>query len=145
MSCLAKAIVSWTLEFLMGGGLLVSLEYKKKCLTQGGKNQSSTCVLFHMHIYMQEFMILSFFNFLIFLVASTPRPQQLAPTVFGGSSRVCCCCCYFTGRPGVLQFMGSQRVEHNWVSDLINNVIIQFFDVVFVPWAERPSILRMSP
>jgi len=90
MSCLAKAIVSWTLEFLMGGGLLVSLEYKKKCLTQGGKNQSSTCVLFHMHIYMQEFMILSFFNFLIFLVASTPRPQQLAPTVFGGSSRVCC-------------------------------------------------------
>ena len=26
---------------------------------------------------------------------------------------------WWTGRPGVLRFMGSQRVGHNWVTDLI--------------------------
>ena len=27
--------------------------------------------------------------------------------------------CWWTGRPGVLRFMGSQRVGHNWATDLI--------------------------
>ena len=27
--------------------------------------------------------------------------------------------CWWPGRPGVLQFMGSQRVGHDWVTDLI--------------------------
>ena len=48
-----------TFEFLMGEvGYLFDLNIKK-CLTQVGKNQSSACILFHMHIYMQEFVILS--------------------------------------------------------------------------------------
>ena len=27
--------------------------------------------------------------------------------------------CWWTGRPGVLRFMGSQRVRHDWATDLI--------------------------
>ena len=30
----------------------------------------------------------------------------------------CCCYCRWTGRPGVLWFMGLQRVEHDWASEL---------------------------
>ena len=29
---------------------------------------------------------------------------------------------WWTGRPGVLQFMGSQRVRHNWVTELNWNI-----------------------
>ena len=39
---------------------------------------------------------------------------------FGGESRSW----WWTGRPGVLQFMGSQRVRHDWVTKLTS-----FFDV----------------
>ena len=28
--------------------------------------------------------------------------------------------CWWTGRPGVLQFMGSQRVGHDWVTEQLN-------------------------
>ena len=40
-------------------------------------------------------------------------------------------CWWWTGRPGVLRFMGSQRVRHNWVTELywmiyFNNVYIEF-------------------
>ena len=30
---------------------------------------------------------------------------------------------WWTGRPGVLRFMGSQRVEHNWETELNQNII----------------------
>ena len=33
-----------------------------------------------------------------------------------------------TGRPGVLRFMGSQRVGHNWVTDLIWSDLTPFFN-----------------
>ena len=37
---------------------------------------------------------------------------------------------WWTGRPGVLQFMGSQRVRHNWATDLIWSDLICFIDYV---------------
>ena len=33
---------------------------------------------------------------------------------------------WWTGRPGVLRFMGSQRVEHDWATDLIWSDLIRF-------------------
>ena len=36
---------------------------------------------------------------------------------------------WWTGRPGVLQFMGSQRVEHDWATEL--------------NWTERKSVLNI--
>ena len=43
---------------------------------------------------------------------------------------------WWTGRPGVLQFMGSQRVRHNWVTELNwlmdgKMLFYWFWDVVF--------------
>ena len=40
---------------------------------------------------------------------------------------------WWTGRPGVLWFMGSQRVGHNWVTDLIwsDTVLVFFFLAYF--------------
>ena len=39
---------------------------------------------------------------------------------------------WWTGRPGVLGFMGSQRVGHNWVTEL--------------KWTElKPTVLNLSP
>ena len=38
---------------------------------------------------------------------------------------------WWTGRPGVLQFMGSQRVRHNWATEL-TEVRNQGFKVVFI-------------
>ena len=37
-------------------------------------------------------------------------------TAFG--TLLCSGSCWWTGRPGVLRFMGSQRVRHNWVTEL---------------------------
>ena len=34
-------------------------------------------------------------------------------------------CWWWTGRPGMLQFMGSQRVGHDWATDLIWSDLIQ--------------------
>ena len=41
--------------------------------------------------------------------------------------------CWWTGRPGVLQSMGSQRVRHDWVTELIlfMGIMIQFHFFVF--------------
>ena len=35
-----------------------------------------------------------------------------------GMELVCCTLSVWTGRPGVLQSMGSQRVRHNWVTEM---------------------------
>jgi len=35
---------------------------------------------------------------------------------------------WWTGRPGMLRFMGSQRVGHDWVTELI------WFDLIWAPW-----------
>ena len=35
---------------------------------------------------------------------------------------------WWTGRPGVLRFMGSKRVGHNWATDLIWYIYIKFED-----------------
>ena len=34
---------------------------------------------------------------------------------------------WWTGRPGVLRFMGSQRVRHNWATELTNWLIFSLF------------------
>ena len=34
---------------------------------------------------------------------------------------------WWTGRPGVLQFMGSQRVGHDWATDLIWSLIVLYY------------------
>ena len=38
---------------------------------------------------------------------------------------------WWTGRPGVLRFMGSQRVGHDWATELLNTVdsLVLFFHV----------------
>ena len=50
---------------------------------------------------------------------------------------------WWTGRPGVLRFMGSQRVEHDWVTDLI------WFDCCNIGsqknWWEDTEISRITP
>ena len=38
--------------------------------------------------------------------------------------------CWWTGRPGMLQFMGSQRVGHNWVTELNWNQL--YSDKIFL-------------
>ena len=42
--------------------------------------------------------------------------------------------CWWTGRPGVLQSMGSQRVRHDWVTELIlfMGIMIQFHSLYFL-------------
>ena len=42
---------------------------------------------------------------------------------------------WWTGRPGVLQSMGSQRVRHNWVTEL-NWITLQWL------WSERKSQIK---
>ena len=37
---------------------------------------------------------------------------------------------WWTGRPGVLWFMGSQRVRHDWVTDLIWSDLINYMDTI---------------
>ena len=37
---------------------------------------------------------------------------------------------WWTGRPGVLQFMGSQRVRHDWVTELNWNSILKSRDII---------------
>jgi len=41
---------------------------------------------------------------------------------------------WWTGRPGVLQFMGSQRVRHDWVTELnwTESPCVVFFSVLFL-------------
>ena len=43
---------------------------------------------------------------------------------------------WWTGRPGVLQFMESQRVRHNWVTELncASLFIATFFSILFFLW-----------
>ena len=46
---------------------------------------------------------------------------------------------WWTGRPGVLRFMGSQRVGHDWATELnwmrtIMKVYIQVWLLTFMPW-----------
>ena len=43
----------------------------------------------------------------------------------------------FSGRPGMLRFMGSQRVRHNWVTDLIwsdRNELFKWLHNVIFTW-----------
>ena len=65
-----------------------------------------------------------------------------------------------TGRPGVLRFMGSQRVGHNWATDLIwSDIYIYIHYIVYyqtekvmaphsstlackIPWTEDPGRLQ---
>ena len=43
---------------------------------------------------------------------------------------------WWTGRPGMLWFMGSQRVRHDWVTELILTDVRQYLTVVliWIPW-----------
>ena len=39
---------------------------------------------------------------------------------------------WWTGRPGVLQFMGSQRVRHDWATDLIwSDIVLTIYFISF--------------
>ena len=51
---------------------------------------------------------------------------------------------WWTGRPGVLQFMGSQRVVHDWVTELNwtgprNSQQSRVLDLVLPPWRPTPN------
>ena len=48
---------------------------------------------------------------------------------------------WWTGRPGVLRFMGSQRVRHDWAIDLIwlNILYFQFRKIFFSFWLPVPQ------
>ena len=57
---------------------------------------------------------------------------------------------WWTGRPGVLRFMGSQRVGHNWVTDLIwsDNIILLSYvehnDSIFVKIVLHLKLLQSN-
>ena len=146
MSCLAKAIVSWTVEFLMGGRLLVLLENKKEMLNP--RRQKS-----HQPVFCSicTFICKSLWSSSHFNIFSgiNPPPPPVGPysvwrqyyyfvvVVFTLQGGLACC-----GSWGRKQSDTTERLS--W-TELINSVVIQFFDVVFVPWVEKPSILRVSP
>ena len=45
-----------------------------------------------------------------------------------------------TGRPGVLSFMGSQRVGHDWATDLIWSDLAIILTYILFPWLDhKPS------
>ena len=49
---------------------------------------------------------------------------------------------WWTGRPGVLWFMGSQRVRHDWVTELNWNKVKHIFELFFFslgPWNRKES------
>ena len=42
---------------------------------------------------------------------------------------------WWTGRPGVLRFMGSQRVGHDWATELNwTEIYFQFIEATHIPW-----------
>ena len=51
---------------------------------------------------------------------------------------------WWTGRPGVLRFVGSQRVRHDWVTDLIWSAL-PFLQCVFIPLLEKLSWFFPAP
>ena len=46
---------------------------------------------------------------------------------------------WWTGRPGVLQFMGSQRVGHDWATEL--NWFLDYIEIPCSSWNLHPSAL----
>ena len=46
---------------------------------------------------------------------------------------------WWTGRPGVLRFMGSQRVEHDWATEL------NWTDAIFWGWENLCSLASLQP
>ena len=44
---------------------------------------------------------------------------------------------WWTGRPGVLRFMGSQRVGHDWATDLI------WSDLILTVWAQQNFLVAL--
>ena len=52
---------------------------------------------------------------------------------------------WWTGRPGVLQFMGSQRVRHDWATDLIwSDLWITWFPIFFCQKLDPMKITAYS-
>ena len=53
---------------------------------------------------------------------------------------------WWTGRPGMLQFMGSQRVGHDWATEL-NWTIFQLLELVILStiWGEPPPSIPPAP
>ena len=47
---------------------------------------------------------------------------------------------WWTGKPGVLRFMGSQRVGHDWVTEL-NWISIQYHCLIYTPYSNLISCL----
>ena len=51
---------------------------------------------------------------------------------------------WWTGRPGVLRFMGSQRVGHHWVTDLIWSDLKLYLDSLMSFWVYLIIVLLHS-
>ena len=51
---------------------------------------------------------------------------------------------WWTGRPGVLRFMGSQRVRHDWVTELIWSDLIALFIIDWLFFISSRSFLNIS-
>ena len=51
---------------------------------------------------------------------------------------------WWTGRPGVLRFMGSQRVGHDWVTKLnwLKQIAIQKYAYCILPWRHSNKFTR---
>ena len=49
---------------------------------------------------------------------------------------------WWTGRPGVLQFMGSQRVRRNWATDLIWYILVYSFGLCFLDLTPKRRISK---
>ena len=49
---------------------------------------------------------------------------------------------WWTGRPGVLRFMGSQRVGHDWATELNSTELWHWRRVLRVPWRSNESVLK---
>ena len=57
--------------------------------------------------------------------------------------------CWWTRRPGVLQFMGSQKVGHDWVTELNwTRLVITFLPrnkCLLISWLQLPSTVILEP
>ena len=49
---------------------------------------------------------------------------------------------WWTGRPGVLRFMGSQRVGHNWATELTDWQVIINGSYCVRPWKQEQKVTR---
>ena len=52
---------------------------------------------------------------------------------------------WWTGRPGVLQFMGSQRVGHDWATELIISRLLEAYNPNLLSFTEKKCSPPLTP